>query len=93
MFGAGSGSHSATHATSKADIRGNFNYDTGLNTAQFAKGNFYALGASSSHSLSASGGGNGHPLGGSNNVGGSMNSSSINFGGVGIGADGAQYNN
>jgi hypothetical protein len=31
----GSSGNPTTHATSKTDIRGNFNYEIGLNTAQF----------------------------------------------------------
>jgi len=79
LGGPASGSQSVTHATSKADIRGNFNYDTGMNTAHFAKGNFYTLGHSSGQSMTASG-----PMV-SNNGGGGVGShsltSSSHFGG------------
>ena len=80
LGGAGSGSQSMTHATSKADIRGNFNYDTGMNTAHFAKGNIYTLGHSSGHSMTASGpmaSNNGAGVAGSNSL-----TSSSHFGGA-----------
>ena len=79
------GSQSATHVTSKAEVpRGNFTYETGMNTAHFAKGNFYTLGAGSANSgpsLSASGGAAQYM--GSKNVGNNSFTSSSHFGGAG----------